>query len=166
MAKSQNNKFTAVAKVVTVNQIAAPTTQAELPATLEQLKSLLAAKKGVTDETVSLEISYNGKQIKNVTSVVELMEISASIDARYNAYNQALMRHNATTLNIAPWSQGEKSYEEWMAVINKGLTELINKTEIANLEETIKDLEDCLSSQDKLAAKMAKAMARTQVSLK
>lgn len=152
--------------VVTATEIAAPKTQAELPATLEQLRALLASKKGTTDATVSLEISYQGKQIKNVTTVSELMEISASIDTRYNAYDRSLTRHNLIDKNIATWSQEGKSYTEWMAIIDKAVTELINKTEIADLEETIKDLEDCLSSQDKLAAKMAKAMARTTAAIK
>ena len=154
-----SKKTTAVA---TKNQtsIAAPTTQAELPATIAQLKALLAEKRGTVDETVSLDIDYQGTNIKSVDSVKTLMEISASIYARARAYSDSLVRHNLTERNIAPFSVSDKTEAEWMAIIDKASNELINKVEISALEETIKDFEDCLSAQDKMAAKMANNMAR------
>ena len=151
----------------------APETQAELPLKLEQLRTLLASKKGVTDKTVSLDINYNGKQIKDITSVGELMEISASIDTRYNAYNSALDRLNKSLAeeelpkaNVVGWSQSNKNYVEWMAIIHKAAIELINKVEINIIEETIKDLEECLSADDKLAAKRKDAMSKMAALIK
>ena len=135
-------------------------TQAELPAKIAELKELLAQKRGTTDKTISLDISYNGKNIKNVDSVRELMDISASIFARSEASNNALVRHNLTDRNIAPFTVSDKTVEDWMKIIDKAVNELINKVEITTIEDTIRDFEDCLSTQDKMAAKLANNMAK------
>lgn len=158
--KNVNTTKTQALSTVNTGSISAPTTQAELPATIAQLKALLAEKRGTVDETISLDISYNGKNIKSIDQVGELMEISASINARNLAYREALVRHNLGDRNIAPFSVSDKTAEEWMAIIDKAANELINKVEISAIEETIKDFEDCLSAQDKMAAKMANNMAR------
>lgn len=149
-------------EVATKNQtsIVTPTKQEELPATIAQLKALLAEKRGTVDESVSLDIDYNGRNIKNIDSVKELIEISASINARAETYQKELARYNLLERNIAPFTQSDKSPAEWVKIIDKGINELINKVEITTLEETIKDFEDCLSAQDKMAAKIANNMAK------
>ena len=165
---SKATKTTNKTAVSTINTaaISAPTTQAELPATIAQLKALLAEKRGTVDETISLDISYNGKNIKNVDSVNELMEISASIFARNEANVNARVRHNVANRNIAPFTVSDKTADEWMKIIDKAVNELLNKVEIANIEEAIKDFEDCLSTQDKLAAKLANNMAKVNSIIK
>ncbi len=163
------SKKTAAVSTVNTGALVIPSTklkQEDLPVKIAELKELLAQKRGTVDETVSLDINYNGKNIKNVDSVRELMDISASIFARGEASDKALVRHNLTERNIAPFTVSDKTVEDWMKIIDKAVNELINKVEITTIEETIKDFEDCLSAQDKMDAKLANNMAKLNAMIK
>jgi len=83
------------------------------------------------------------------------MEISASINARESAYNEAIIRHNLQNANIQPFSQEGKSLEEWNKIIDKASRELINKVQIKNLEDAIAGLSEHLDAETKLKMKLA-----------
>ena len=143
-----------------------PKSAADVPQAIEMLKVQLAAKKGNIDESISLDISYNGKNIKNVDSVKELMEISASINARSTAYQAELVRYNLDNANIAPFTVSDKTAEEWVKIIGKASNELINKSEITRLENAISKLSNHLDAETKLANELAEIMTSASAAIK
>lgn len=160
MAKSETKK-TAVATAQTAG-LMIPTTKQDVPKAIEILKAQLAAKKGTIDEKVSLDIVYSGKNIKDITSVKELLEISASIHTRAQAYDLELDRYNLKEANIAKFSQSEKSVEDWVKIISKAVNELINKSEITRLENAITKLSKHLDAETQLANELADIMNSAQ----
>lgn len=147
-------KQTAVAKANTETGIMIPQTAQDVPKVIEQLKVQLANLKGGVEEKVSLDINYNGKTIKNVTTVKELLEISSSLHAREAAYNAEVVRYKLQEANIQPFSQEGKSLTEWHKIIAKAIHELINKVQIKNLEDAIAGLSEHLDAETKLKMKL------------
>lgn len=143
-----------------------PTAKADVPKAIEILKAQLAAKKGNIDETISLDINYGSTNIKNVNSVKELMEISASINARAVAYQAELVRYGLDKVNIAPFTVSDKSAEEWVKIIAKAANELINKSEITRLENAISKLSKHLDAETQLANELADIMSSASEAIK
>ena len=163
--KANKTNKTAVSTINTA-ALMVPTTKADVPQAIEMLKAQLAAKKGNIDETISLDISYNGKNIKNVDSVKELMEISASINARAAAYQVELVRYGLDKANIAAFSVSDKTAEEWIKIIGKASNELINKSEITRLENAITKLSKHLDAETQLANELAEIMSTASEAIK
>lgn len=147
-------KKTAVAKATTETAVMIPTNAQQVPQVIEQLKAQLAALKGNSEEKISLDIFYNGKNIKNVDTVKELLEISASLHAREIAYKAEVVRYGLENANIQPFSQENKSIEEWSKIIAKAIHQLINKVQIKNLEDAIAGLSEHLDAETKLKMKL------------
>lgn len=135
-----------------------PTTTQQVPEAIETLKAQLAKLKGDVEEKVSLDISYNGKNIKNVDTVKELLEISASLHAREVAYNAEIVRYKLEKANIQPFSQEGKSLNDWEKIIAKAIHELINSKQIQKIENAIKELSKHLDAETKLKNTLAEVM--------
>lgn len=123
--------------VATVNSI--ELTPANVTSTIDGFKAQLAELRKSSPEAVSLEIDYNGTTIKNVTKVSELLEISASINARSEAFNKEIERYNLTG-KVKEFTSSEKTAEQWKEIIEKAIFELVNKKRIEQLENAIKKL--------------------------
>jgi hypothetical protein len=147
-------KATAVA---TTNDSVMPITKADVPAAIEKLEAQLAALRGNRDEEISLNISYNGTNIKDVTTVKELLEISSSINARSAAYAVEAERYNVVA-KVRPFMVSEKTAEEWVKIIGKAINELINKKQIETLESAIKKMSKHLDEETKLQKELAEIM--------
>jgi succinylglutamate desuccinylase len=142
----------------TESTISVPVTKADVPETLKQLKAQLAKLKGEAgDEKISLEISYQGTKISSIKSIKKLMEISASIMARAAAYDVEVKRYSLEG-KVEEFSADDYSAAHWTKVISRAVTELINETQIAQLENAIKELSEFLSDEEKLANKLANIM--------
>lgn len=163
MAKSETKKAVATAQTT---GLMIPTTKQDVPKAIEILKAQLAAKRGTIDEKISLDIVYTGKNIKDVTTVKELLEISASIHTRAQAYDLELDRYNLKEANIAKFSQSEKSVEDWVKIIGKRINEVINNSEISRLESAIAKLSKHLDAETQLANELADIMSTAQEAIK
>ncbi len=151
MAKA---KKTTTALATNVTMSLEKTTQSDVPAIIEQLKQKLAALNGGEEESVSLDISYsNGKNIKSITSVKELLEISSSIRARSEAYDREVERYSLTG-RVEKFLISEKSVAHWEKVIGKAIVSLINAKEVEQIEQAIKDLSEYLDNDTKIQNKI------------
>jgi uncharacterized protein YqgV (UPF0045/DUF77 family) len=139
-----------------------PKSSKDVPATIKALEEQLAALKGGISAEVSIDIDYNGKNIKNVKTIKELMEISASIHARSAAYNAELKRYGLENKNVAPFTQTEKTVDEWFQIIDKAKNELINNVQIAKIESAIKSLSKHLDAETKLEMELKEIMQDAQ----
>ena len=159
MAKAKSNDKTGVASQLPAKlDITAPATRDEVPAVIEQLEARLKQLKGNHEDTISLDIRYVGAgvntSIKDVTKVRELMEISASIQARSAAFDVEVARYGLTG-KVAPFTVSEKTAADWVKIIDKAAFELINKNEITKLETTIAKLSQHLDAETKLQKELA-----------
>lgn len=107
--------------------------------TIDTLKSQLAKLKSNVLETVSTNIDYNGTNIKDVTKVSELLEISSSIHARGAAYNEEAKRYNVVG-KVKEFTVNDKTVPQWKEIIDKAIFELVNKKQIDQIESAIKRL--------------------------
>jgi hypothetical protein len=119
-------------------------TPENVTSTIDSLKKQLEELKANISEAVSTNIEYtfgNGHStnIKDVTTLGELMEISSSIEARSSAFEKSITRHNLVG-KIKPFSHNNKSFAQWMEIIDKAAFELINKVKITQIEAAIKKL--------------------------
>lgn len=141
---------TAVANVTTTGLVI-PKNSAEVSATIEQLKKTLVELKGNREDSISLDIDYNGNNIKSVKSVGLLLEISSAIHSRNEAYSVEIARYKLTDRNIAPFKVSDKTVSDWEKIIDKAINELINKTQIEKIENAIQKLSKHISEEEKLA---------------
>jgi hypothetical protein len=151
-------KTTAVAKTTNTTDLALPLDKAGVTKMIDTFKAKLAELKKEAPEAISLDINYtfgsgSSVNIKNVTKLGELLEISASINARSNAYAVEVKRYGLEG-KIKPFTVSDKTAEEWIEIINKAKTELINKTEIEKIEKAIKDLSEFEDEQTKFQRKI------------
>lgn len=132
-------------------------TQEDVPAMIEQLKAQLAKLKGNSNDQISLNISYNGTNISKVTTVKELLEIDSSIQARAAAYNERVKARKLEG-RVQEFTVSEKNAEQWDKIIEKAVNELINKTQINQIENAIKELHNHLDANTRLQNKLAELM--------
>jgi len=153
--KKPQTKATGVATTGNTNGLML--TKADVPGAIEKLEAQLAALKGNRDEEVSLNISYNSTNIKDVATVKELLEISSSINARSAAYAVEAERYGVVA-KVRPFMVSEKTAEEWQKIIGKAINELINKKQIETLENAIKKLSKHLDEDTRLQKELAEIM--------
>ena len=148
MAKVNKNEVAVSTQVIT-----APKTKEEVPAVLEALRAQLKALKGDTKDDISLNIEYEDTCIKDVETVKELILISMSIRNKSKVYDEELAFYNLTG-KVEPFNPSGKTVAQWEQIIGKAINELINKKQIKNLEETIKELSQFEDENTKLARKL------------
>lgn len=151
MAKKVTSNEVAVA--VSTQAIAAPRTKEEVPQVLEALRAQLKALKGDVKDSISLDVEYEGVCIKDVDTVKELITISMAIRNKSKIYDEELAFYNLTG-KVEPFNPAGKTPEQWYQIIEKAKNELINKKQIKNLEETIKELSQFEDENTKLARKL------------
>ena len=95
---NKSNKPAKVAKSTLVKM-----TAADVPAQIEILQKKLDELTGSKDETVSTNVSFDGRVINSVKTVTGLLEISAAIHARQEAFEKERERYNCK--NVAPYAQ-------------------------------------------------------------
>lgn len=128
-------KTTAVAKVTTGLEL----TPENVTLTIDNLKAQLAELKKDQPEAVSLDITYQSTNIKNITKISELLEISASIHARDLAYKAEVSRYGLDG-KVKEFTVSDKTASQWKEIISKAIFELVNKKKIEQLENAIKKL--------------------------
>jgi molybdopterin converting factor small subunit len=114
-------------------------TPENVTSTIDSLKAQLSKLKSNVLEAVSTNIDYNGTNIKDVTKVSELLEISSSIHARNAAYSVEAQRY-AVEGKVKAFTVNEKSVIQWKEIIEKAIFELVNKKQIDQIEAAIKRL--------------------------
>jgi hypothetical protein len=150
--KSTSKKETTTVTTVNTTSLVIPKNSQEVSVTIEQLKTQLAILKGNREDSISLDISYdNGDNIKNVSTVGRLLEISSALHTRNDSYNREVARYNLQDKNIAPFKVANKTVSEWEKIIDKAIHELINKVKIEKIESAIKNLSKHLSEEERLA---------------
>jgi hypothetical protein len=150
--KSTSKKGTTTVATVNTTSLVIPKNSQEVSVTIEQLKTQLAILKGDREDSISLDISYdNGDNIKNVTTVGRLLEISSALHTRNDSYNREVERYGLQDKNIAPFKVANKTVSEWEKIIDKAIHELINKVKIEKIESAIKNLSKHLSEEERLA---------------
>lgn len=148
-------KKSTVPAMVTSGGITVPTNAKEVSVTIEELKAQLKLLKKPDSEKVSLDISYDdGEFIKSIEKVSELLEISASINARSEAYDKEIERYKLDKTKIVPFTTSGKTKEEWVKILDKAIYELLNKSKIQLIENAIKDLSEHVDAETKLANKL------------
>lgn len=145
MAKSKNTP-------ATVSTTGLALTPENVTSTIDSLKSQLSKLKSNVPEAVSTNIDYNGTNIKDVTKVSELLEISSSIHARSAAYNVEAQRYQVEG-KVKAFTVNEKSVIQWKEIIEKAIFELVNKKQIDQIEAAIKELSEFEDNKTKLQRK-------------
>lgn len=154
-------KSTEVA-VVTTSEIAIPKSSKDVPAAIEALKKQLTALKGDIEDKISLDVDYNGENIKDVSTVKELLQISASLHAREAAYNVELKRYGLEDKKIQPFNESSLPVSKWEKIIEKAIFELMNKKQIEKIESAIKTLSTHLDAETKLKNELESIMKNAQ----
>ncbi len=144
--------------VITTNSIPAPKEIKDVPATIKAFEAQLAELKKGAPEAVSLNIEYNGTNIKDVTKAGELLEISSSIHARAAAYQVEVARYGLEG-KVQPFKVSEKTAEEWKEILDKAIFELLNATQIKKIEDAIKKLSKFEDEKSKFAREMSEIVA-------
>lgn len=114
-------------------------TPENVTSTIDNLKAQLAKLKSSVPEAVSTDINYNSTNIKDVSKVSELLEISASIHARGASYNEETKRYGVEG-KVKEFTVSEKTVSQWKEIIEKAIFELVNKKQIQQIESAIKRL--------------------------
>ena len=148
------SKKNALVNVNENQEIRIPTSAKEVPATIEGLKVRLASLKGNEDVKVSTDITYDHRNIKDITTVSDLLAISASIKARSKAFNEEVVAFGLEG-KIKPFTHSEKTAEDWDLILKKAVNELINKTQIKQIEDAISKLSNHLDAETKLKNELA-----------
>jgi hypothetical protein len=120
----------------------------DVPEMLEALKGQLKELRSQNKDTVSLNITYNGRNIKDLQSLQELLEISASVHAREAAYNEEVKRYKVEG-EVVSFTTSGKNVKEWEEIIEKAIFELKNRKKISDLEEAISELSKYVSEEEK-----------------
>lgn len=141
-----------VVKATDSTSLPAKFTRKEVPNLIAKLKEKLAALKGNDEVAISLDIAYsNGKKVKDITTVSELLEMSSSIQSRSNAYQNEIKRFGLEDKNISSFKVSDKTAEQWFEIIGKAIKELINKKEIQKAETALTKLSKYLDEETRLA---------------
>ena len=131
---------------------------------IQFLKEKLASLVGDKKDNISLDINFTGSggsmNVKDVKSVGQLLEMSAFIHSKNDAYNKEIDRYGLSEKNIAPFTMSEKNVSQWKEIIDKAIKELINKKEIDQVKEAIAEFEDCLDAEAKAKMKFEKIAAK------
>lgn len=147
MAKS--TKSTSVA-VVEEKQFFVPKTAQDVPKAIEALKAQLKSLKGNVEESISLDITFSGNNVKDVKTVKELLNMSAILHAKEEAYSKEVVRYGLEKANLEGFSESGKSLSHWEKVIEKAIFELTNNVKIKHLESAINKLSQHLDAETKL----------------
>lgn len=126
-------------------------TKDDVPAQIKFLEDRLKTLKGDITSEISTDIMYgDDKNIKDITSLKELMAISASIRARSAAFEKEVIFYELEG-KVKPFTETDKTPEEWYEIIRKAKNELVNSSQIKIIENSIKSLSKHLSEKDRIA---------------
>jgi hypothetical protein len=151
-------KTTKKLEVVVANKtMNVPATKADVPAAIEQLKAQLKVLEGDAKTEVDLNVDYDGTKVKDVDSVKRLLEMSASIHARAEAFTTETARFKMEG-KVKPFDQSGKSVKQWESIIAKAIFELTNATKIKQIKSAIEQLSTHLDEETRLQNDLAKIM--------
>lgn len=156
MTKAKN-KATGLSKAATSTGVAIPLDRTQVTVLLDKLKAELVKLKQGSPEAISLDITYNGTNIKNVTKITELLEISASVNSRSKAYDDEAKRYGVEG-KVKAFTVSDKTAVEWVEIIQKAIFELINKKEIEKREAAIAKLSKFEDEQTKFQREIGDIM--------
>ena len=142
----------------TSTDLVVPQTTKDVPNAIAKLKELRDSMVSKENKEISLDVTYEGRKIKDIKTATELLEISAAAHSRNDVFEKALERHNmkgkVKTFQIEGHSIGH-----WDKVLNKALFELENRVKIKQIDDAISKLEERLDEDTKLQNDMQKIMA-------
>jgi len=147
MAKKSIKSEVALA---TTNEVTIPTNSEEVVITIKQLEGRLRSLEGSKEKEISLDVVYDNKNIKTIDSVGELVKMHASVVMREESYNKSLKELGLSPEKIAKWDYLGKSKNTWVEIIEKAIATLINKSEIAQIKEAIKELNQHVDQKTRL----------------
>jgi len=146
MTKSKNSTEVAKASLTL--------TQADVPAQIDLLKKQLQEIQGDGKTKISTDVSYKGSKINKVSTVKELLEISASIHARAKAFEEETARYKMEGKLDKFQTEGHTP-EQWKLIIEKAIFDKVNSVQISNIKKAISELEEFLSDEAKLQNKLS-----------
>jgi len=130
-------------------------------ATLDILKTELAALKAVTESSYKTEGSVSGVNIQSETKIEELIKLSASVRARALAYQEELIFLGITSAPV--FKIGNYTAESIITDIKLRLAVVEHKERKEELEALVKEGEKFLTEKDQFLlyqAKLAKIITR------
>lgn len=151
-------KTTGLTKKSTTTDLSTPLDKAGVTTLIDKLKGQLEELRKGAPEAISLDITYSSTNIKNVTKISELLEISASVNARSEAYDVECARYDLVG-KVKPFAVSEKTAKEWVEIIGKAIFELKNKKQIEQLEDSIKKLSKFEDEQTKFQREIGGILA-------
>ena len=151
--------------LATKETLTVPVTAKDVPAAIESLKKQLESLKGNVEDTISTDIKFQNINVKDVKTLNELLQISALIHAKEEAYNKEVIRYNLQSANLKPFQESDKPVSHWEKVISKAIFELINNVQIKKLESAISKLSQHLDAETKLANDLADIMGSATAQL-
>lgn len=151
MAKTATSKkATTGVAVVEAKQFFVPKTAQDVPKAIEALKAQLKGLKGNVEESISLDITFGSTNVKDVKTVKELLNMSAILHAKEEAYNKEVVRYGLQNANLSEFSENGKTLEHWEKVFEKAIFELTNNVKIKQIEQAISKLSQHLDAETKL----------------
>ena len=127
-----------------------PKTAEEVPKFIAILEEQLKELRGNVETSVSLDITFDGVNIKNVKTLRDLLDISGLIHAQHEAYLTEVKRYKLDTAKLKEYTIENKTVAHWEKVIEKALFELVNSVKIKQLESAISKLSENLTAKTKL----------------
>ena len=146
MSKTKT-KTTTVAEA---KQFFVPKTAQDVPQAIEALKSQLKTLKGGVEESISLDITFGSTNVKDIKTVKELLNISAILHAKEEAYAKEVVRYGLEKANLSEFTENGKTVNHWEKVISKAIFELTNNVKIKQIEQAISKLSQHLDAETKL----------------
>ena len=138
--------------VVRVAPILIPKTKAEVATTIKQLEDLRDQLKGNTDKTVKTDISWDisvsETSIKNITTLTELVILHGTLKSTKAKFDESVKELDLQD-SIKPFNVNGVTYEDFMAAIKKRTYEIRNEARLKQVEESIKEMQNFLSEEEK-----------------
>jgi len=143
--------------LVKVSTATFPKTRADVPAAIASLKARLDEALSNIDEKLSIDINYENTNIKNVTTLSELIEIGSAIDERSAAFARQAEKLGLTD-KVKEFQHSGKTAAQWNSIIAKAAFELENSERVKKLRNAIKKLETHLDEETRLQNDLAEIM--------
>ena len=154
MSEKKTTKNGSSTGVATKNQFSS----ANVPNLLEELKQRLESLEVEKGQSFSLDIVYDASEenIKDIKKVSRLIEIYSGVKSRGLAFKEAGEELGIDLTKVKEFTISGKTVEEWKIIIQKAYSKLTSSREIEKLKLAIKEMEECLSEEDKIAMKIRK----------
>ena len=128
---------------------------------IELINAQIEALKFIRTTAFKTSGKYEGRDIKQITDVSELIDVHSSIRARVEAYNQSAQELGVKKYKSKTFDNG--TLEDWTADIKLQLQVIEYDATLKELEGFKKEYEELMDKQDRMALlnqKIAKKFAK------